>query len=583
MQEQNSIPISKVARATTFIKTGAKVGGNYLRHYGKKMFDGDLDKQDLHKDNAEDIYNALSKLKGSALKVAQMASMERNFLPEAYQDKFSLAQYNAPPLSYPLVVKTFRKTLGKGPEEIFETFSKKAVNAASIGQVHKATKGSKTLAVKIQYPGVADSISADLRLVKPVALRILNLSETEAREFLMEVESKLKEETDYDLELLQSKELTSKSSHLDGAEIIAEIVASGLRGRGGAGYPAGLKIKSCADQAEAEKFVVCNADEGDPGSYSDKFLLEENPHLVLFGMAAIGKAIGSEIGVIYIRGEYPASVRSMNKAVEEFRKQMGDNFRFVIMEGAGSYVAGEETALLSAIEGQRPEVRLRPPYPTEKGLFQKPTVVINVETVSCLHHILTKGANSFADLGIPACTGPKLICLDSYFNNPGIFEVEMGTSLEFVINNCGSGFRKPVKALHIGGPMGGVVPASEFASMKMDFESFMERGYILGHASIVSIPADFPMIEYLHHLFKFTADESCGKCFPCSLGSVRGQELIEYSISGDSKIDSQLFDDLLNTLELGSLCGLGKGLTVPVRNVVQHFSKELESYFESNR
>ncbi|MGB3466462.1 MAG: AarF/UbiB family protein [Cyclobacteriaceae bacterium] len=214
MKEQISIPTTKVQRAARFVKTGAKVGGNYIKHYTKKILDPDLSKDELDKENAEDIYGSLSELKGSALKVAQMLAMDKNLLPQAYQNQFAMAQYSAPPLSYPLVVKTFNKYFGKGPNEIFDKFSKNAVNAASIGQVHEAYLDGKRLAVKIQYPGVANSVSSDLKLVKPFALRLFNLSEKELGQYLEEVESKLLEETDYELELKRSKEITGACSHL---------------------------------------------------------------------------------------------------------------------------------------------------------------------------------------------------------------------------------------------------------------------------------------------------------------------------------------------------------------------------------
>ncbi len=214
MKEQERIPTGKVQRATKFIKTGAQIGGNYVKHYTKKMFDQNFDRDEIHRDNAEDIYNSLSHLKGSALKVAQMMSLDKNLLPRAYQQKFMMAQYSAPPLSYPLVVKTFKKYLGKGPEEIFDSFTHNAVNAASIGQVHQATLRGKKLAVKIQYPGVADSISSDLKIVKPFAKKLFNISDADLNHYLGEVESKLLEETDYSLELKRSMEISKACRHL---------------------------------------------------------------------------------------------------------------------------------------------------------------------------------------------------------------------------------------------------------------------------------------------------------------------------------------------------------------------------------
>ncbi len=214
LKEQKSIPVGKVQRATKFISTGAKIGGNYLKHYGKRLVNPELSRDELHQDNATDIYNSLSELKGSALKVAQMLSMDKNLLPSAYQQQFAMAQYSAPPLSYPLVVRTFEKSLKKKPTEVFETFTHSASNAASIGQVHQATWKGKKLAVKIQYPGVADSVKSDLAMVKPIALRMFKLNPAEYDEFIGEVETRLLEEADYQLELKRSIELSKECSHI---------------------------------------------------------------------------------------------------------------------------------------------------------------------------------------------------------------------------------------------------------------------------------------------------------------------------------------------------------------------------------
>lgn len=214
MKEFEKIPVTKVQRATKFITTGAKIGTNYLKHYGKKLVNPDVSRDELHEDNAKDIYNSLSELKGSALKVAQMLSMDKSLLPQAYQQRFAMAQYSAPPLSYPLVVKTFQKHFGKGPEQIFDTFTRKAANAASMGQVHQATIKGKKLAVKIQYPGVADSVKSDLAMVKPIALTMFKLNPVEYDEFIQEVEMRMMEETDYVLELQRSIDLSQRTSHL---------------------------------------------------------------------------------------------------------------------------------------------------------------------------------------------------------------------------------------------------------------------------------------------------------------------------------------------------------------------------------
>ncbi|WP_420577692.1 NADH-ubiquinone oxidoreductase-F iron-sulfur binding region domain-containing protein [Ekhidna sp.] len=367
-----------------------------------------------------------------------------------------------------------------------------------------------------------------------------------------------------------------------------EIKESGIRGRGGAGFPMGMKLESCKDTPGDEKYIVCNADEGDPGAYSDRYLLEEQPMLVLFGMMVSGYIVGASRGALYIRGEYPEAVRIMQRAVEDLisigivGKEIGDSgfrFDFKVVEGAGAYICGEETALLSSLEGQRPEVRVRPPYPTQQGLFNKPTIVNNVETQAAVYWILNNGGQAYTQLGTSKSTGTKLVCLDSFFKNPGMYEVKMGTPFQEVIHELGGGFKSPVKAVHVGGPLGGIVPLHKINDLTLDFESFANEGFLLGHASVVSIPEDFPIVDYLHHLFEFTADESCGKCFPCSIGSVRGKEMLDNARTGKSKMDRGLMDDLLETLEVGSLCALGGGLPLGVKNALEYFEDELNAYF----
>ena len=259
--------------------------------------------------------------------------------------------------------------------------------------------------------------------------------------------------------------------------------------------------------------------------------------------------------------------------------ESGFNFNLKVIQAQGSYICGEETALINSIEGQRPEVRVRPPYPAVQGLFNKPTVVNNVETLAAVHFIIRDGGTAYANIGTGKSTGTKLICLDSFFNRPGVYEIEMGVSLNSVINDLGQGFKEPVKALHIGGPLGGIVPKEKFGDLTIDFESFATNGFLLGHASVVSIPQTFPMIEYLEHLFDFASYESCGKCFPCRLGTKRGQELMTKAITGEHKIDRYLLEDLLHTLEVGSLCAHGGGIPLPIKNTLAYFDDELSDYF----
>lgn len=374
-------------------------------------------------------------------------------------------------------------------------------------------------------------------------------------------------------------------------ELLAEIKLSGLRGRGGAGFPISFKLEACKKEISKQKFIVCNADEGDPGAYSDRYLLEKQPHSVLLGMMIAGYITGADMGVVYIRAEYPEAINITQKAIDDLHSlqllgenilQSDFNFNFKLISAQGAYICGEETALLSSIEGQRPEVRVRPPYPVQQGLFNKPTVVNNVETLACIPYILKNGGKKFASIGIGKSTGTKLVSLDGFFNKPGIYEVDMGTPISVVVNDLGGGFKSTVKAMHIGGPLGGLVPVSKINDLTIDFESFSQNGFLLGHASVVCIPENFPIVKYLEHLFQFTAHESCGKCFPCRLGSTRGYELLKKAQESDYKIDRNLFDDLVETLEIGSLCALGGGLPLPIKNALHYFDKELSPYFKKS-
>jgi NADH-quinone oxidoreductase subunit F len=372
-------------------------------------------------------------------------------------------------------------------------------------------------------------------------------------------------------------------------QLLAELKTSGLRGRGGAGFPIGFKLESCKNTDGNIKFIVCNADEGDPGAYSDRYLLEHRPHAVLLGMIIAGYIAGANTGVVYIRGEYPEAIAITEAAIAEIKElgyigqnifDSGFNYDFKVIKAQGAYICGEETALLSSIEGQRPEVRVRPPYPTQHGLFNKPTVVNNVETLACIPWVIENGGAAFAAIGKGRSTGTKLVSLDGFFNRPGIYEVDMGTPLSTVVNELGQGFKSTIKAMHIGGPLGGLVPVEKINSLTVDFESFSQNGFLLGHASVVCLPDSYPVISYINHLFKFTAHESCGKCFPCRLGSTRGYEMIEKALNSDYKMDRELFTDLITTMEIGSLCALGGGLPLPIRNALQYFDAELKQYFE---
>lgn len=385
------------------------------------------------------------------------------------------------------------------------------------------------------------------------------------------------------------KTLLQHSLQRPAADLLDEIKLSQIRGRGGAGFPMGIKWEGCRNEISDDKFIICNADEGDPGAFSDRYLLEERPLSVLFGMLVAGICTGADWGVLFIRAEYPEAVRVVEEKIRELyaNNLIGSNilgsgftFNFKVIKAQGAYICGEETALINAIEGQRPEVRTRPPFPTQQGLFLKPTVVNNVETLAAAAWIVRNGGEAYAALGTEKSRGTKLVSLDGIFNKPGIVEVEMGTTMEKVIYEYGGGFRKPVKALHIGGPLGGIVPVEKIPALSVDFESFATEGFLLGHASVVCISSDFPMIKYLEHLFEFAALESCGKCFPCRLGTKRAHEMLHEAAHNMKTVNRELFMDLLSTLQQGSLCAHGGGIPLPARNALMYFADELNLHFK---
>jgi NADH-quinone oxidoreductase subunit F len=385
------------------------------------------------------------------------------------------------------------------------------------------------------------------------------------------------------------KDLLEKCFQTDKNDLINTLKDSGLRGRGGAGFPTGMKWEFCSDQDAPAKYVVCNADEGDPGAYSDRYLLEEQALKVLFGMVICGYIIGSKQGFMYIRGEYPESIDITNETLAKLRdlNLLGNNilgsgfdFDMNVVEGQGAYICGEETALIASIEGRRAEVDVRPPFPVVEGLYKKPTVVNNVESLAAVALIFKHGSDSYKNIGNGRSLGTKLISLDGHFNNPGLYEVDLGTPLSRIIDEIGGGFNDDIKAIQIGGPLGGIVPVDILRSLTLDFEVFADAGFLLGHASFVCIPRSFSAVEYAKHLFAFTAHESCGKCFPCRLGSTRGKEMLGSAIDDNQKFSEELIYDLLETMEVGSLCALGGGLPLAIRNLLEHCGDEFKPLME---
>jgi NADH:ubiquinone oxidoreductase subunit F (NADH-binding)/NADH:ubiquinone oxidoreductase subunit E len=356
-------------------------------------------------------------------------------------------------------------------------------------------------------------------------------------------------------------------------QLLEQVKAANVRGRGGAGFPAGTKWEFAARAADPDKAIVVNGDEGDPGSYIDKLLMERHPELLLEGMALAGYAVGATRGYVFVRSEYPLSTPTLREAVDRARAEgaLGD-FEIEVAEGAGSYVVGEETALLASLQGFRGTVSARPPFPAERGFHGKPTVVHNVETLCNMPFIALHGAEAYAALSPGATPGTKLVCLNDRFQRPGLYEVRFGTPVSEICESLGGGLAdgRSIKAVQIGGPLGGILPASKLDT-PFDFDELAAEGCMVGHGSILAFDDRTDMRALASHLLQFGAHESCGKCFPCRIGLQRAFEMVDRP--GD--LDRGRLEALLETLELGSLCAHGGGMPAPIRSLIAHFPEEL--------
>jgi NADH:ubiquinone oxidoreductase subunit F (NADH-binding)/NADH:ubiquinone oxidoreductase subunit E len=364
--------------------------------------------------------------------------------------------------------------------------------------------------------------------------------------------------------------------------LLTEVEAAEVRGRGGAGFPAGAKWSFAAKAEGAEKFIVANGDEGDPGSYIDKYLMERNPELLLEGMALAGYAVGAAHGFVLCRSEYPLSKPALDLAAASARERgllgegiLGTDFDFdvTIIEGAGSYVVGEETALLACVQGLRGTVSARPPFPAERGVYGMPTVVNNVETLCNIPFVATTGAAAYRALSPDTeTTGSKLVCFNERFARPSVYEVPFGMTVRELCEDVAGGLRDgaTIKAVQIGGPLGGILPAS-LLDTRFDFEPLAAVGCMVGHGSILAFDQSTDMRDVARHLLRFGADESCGKCFPCRIGLRRAYE----EFAADAPVQRARLEDLLEALELGSLCAHGGGIPAPLRSLLTHFPDEL--------
>ncbi|HEY0179857.1 MAG TPA: NADH-ubiquinone oxidoreductase-F iron-sulfur binding region domain-containing protein [Dokdonella sp.] len=370
---------------------------------------------------------------------------------------------------------------------------------------------------------------------------------------------------------------------MDGADIVKEVTDSGLRGRGGAAFPTGIKWNTVRGVDAAQKYVVCNADEGDSGTFSDRMLMEGDPLCLVEGMTIAGVAVGATQGYIYLRSEYPHAYRALNAAIANAYAAgwlgadvhgSGRRFDLEVRLGAGAYICGEETSLLDSLEGKRGQVRFKPPLPAIKGLFGRPTVINNVISFASVPIILDKGAEYYRDYGVGRSRGSLPIQLAGNIKHPGLVEKAFGVTLRELLYDYGGGSYsgRPIRAVQVGGPLGAYLPESQFDT-PLDYEAFAAIGAMLGHGGIVAFDDGVDMLEQARYAMEFCAAESCGKCTPCRIGSTRGVEVIDRIRAGvEREKNLVVLKDLCETMRFGSLCALG-GLTPdPVRSALEHFA-----------
>ena len=377
-------------------------------------------------------------------------------------------------------------------------------------------------------------------------------------------------------------------------EVIDEILKSGLRGRGGGGFPTGLKWKFTYNSVSDQKYVACNADEGDPGAFMDRSILEGDPHSIIEARASAGYAIGASEGYIYVRAEYPIAVHRLNVAIEQAREYglLGENifgtdfsFNLYVRLGAGAFVCGEETALMHSIEGKRGEPTTRPPFPAVKGLFGKPTMLNNVETYANVAQIILHGSEWYASMGTEKSKGTKVFALGGKINNTGLVEVPMGTTLRTIIYEVGGGCPngKKFKAVQTGGPSGGCLPES-LLDTPVDYDNLIAAGSMMGSGGMIVIDEDNCMVDIARFYLDFIVDESCGKCTPCRVGTKRMLEILNRIVNGQGKEgDIEKLEELAQTIKSTALCGLGQTAPNPVLSTLKFFRDEYEAHIKEKR
>ena len=369
----------------------------------------------------------------------------------------------------------------------------------------------------------------------------------------------------------------ARAQSMSQADIVAEVTESGLRGRGGAGFPAGIKWKTVMDASANQKYVCCNADEGDSGTFADRILMEGDPFTLIEGMAIAALAVGATKGFIYVRSEYPAAISQLKKAIEIAAPKLGD-FELKVRAGAGSYVCGEETAMLESLEGKRGVVRAKPPLPALEGLFGKPTVINNVLTLASVPEILASGAAAYKARGVGRSLGTQVFQLAGNIKQGGIVETGFGITLEKLVIGYGGGTLsgKPIRAIQVGGPLGAYFGKDKFG-VSADYESMLEAGGMLGHGGIVVFDSSVDLAKQARFAMEFCSIESCGKCTPCRIGSTRGVETIDLIIAGkDLAKNKELLLDLCEVMTEGSLCAMGGLTPLPVKSALTNFPEDFE-------
>lgn len=502
--------------------------------------------------------------------------------------------------------------IAAGSRKLFQSLEKKVedgeINAelsimGCLGMCHAEpqlrvtnTDGSETLYEGVNLPKLGKIVTDHLQSGTPVANWAVKIDERLDRQQRIVLRNSGRTNPEVLEDYLSNDGYKALESVLKGTpeQVIETMIAAGLRGRGGAGFPTGLKWKFALAEKRDKKYIVCNADEGDPGAFMDRTVLESDPHAVLEGMAIQAFATGANEGYIYCRAEYPLAIERLNKAIAQAEEKgfLGDNifgtdFRLHlhIKEGAGAFVCGEETALMASIEGQRGMPRLRPPFPAQSGLFGKPTTINNVETLASVPWIIRNGADAYAAIGTEKSKGTKVFALAGKIKNGGLIEVPMGITLREIIEEIGggTGTHRKVKAAQLGGPSGGCVPAELFDT-RIDYDEVTKTGAIMGSGGMIILDETTCMVDVARYFLDFTQLESCGKCTFCRIGTKRMLEILTRICEGNGEPeDIDLLEELAVQIKDTSLCGLGQTAPNPVLTTLRYFRHEYEEHINQKK